>query len=153
MSTAIVQRLFALAGAPLPDGPVARVLARAPRDRLVRAVAWYLVESRRGVDPTSRLTGVRLVLRGWDDCYMTATLPSGAERVSIEAPANGRALVTRHPREGRGWQKDPVSTVGDVRAEIELAVRWLEGAVGCIVHEDCAAHPDLGAACGGGRAP
>jgi hypothetical protein len=148
MSSAIVIRLFGLVGGPAPgDASLMRSFARCPRDRLVRAIAWYAWECRRGLPPTMHLTGLRLLIRGWDDFYMTTALPSGAEPVSIETPIQHRALVTRHGRAGRGWQKERLSTAGPVRPEVELAACWLSSVAGCIVHEDCAANPALGAAC------
>jgi hypothetical protein len=147
MSSAIVIRLFGLVGGPAPgDTSLMRSLARCPRDRLVRAIAWYAWE-RRGLPQAMHLTGLRLLIRGWDDFYMTTALPSGAEPVSIETPITHRALVTRHGRAGRGWQKARISTVGEIRPEVELATRWLASVAGCIVHDDCAANPELGAAC------
>ena len=65
----------------------------------------------------------------------------------MESLGSGGALVIRHGREGRGWRKPTVASKGEVRPEIELAVKWLAGATGCIVHDDCAAIPELGAAC------
>jgi hypothetical protein len=148
LSSAILTRLFALTGTAAPAGtPLARLVARCPRERLVRVVAWHAWERLRGLPDAIQLTGVRLLVRGWDDFYMTTALPSGAERVDIEALGDGRALVTRHGREGRGWRKERISTVGEVRPEIELATRWLGSVAGCIVHDDCAANPELGAAC------
>jgi hypothetical protein len=144
----VLQRLFAFAGTPLPTGALGRTFARAPRDRLVRAVAWYAYAwELEGLPEAQCLSGVRLVLRGWDDVYMTSTLPTGAELVEIESPGRGRALVTRHGRHGRGWQKARLSAVGEVRPEIDLGARWLGSLAGCIVHDDCAENPELGAAC------
>src|SRR5262249_55201922 len=97
--------------------------------------------------PTRRLTGVRLLIRGWNDFYMTHTLPGGAELVTFESPGTGKAFVSRHQRAGRGWHKESIATTGEVRPEVELGARWLASLAGCIVHEDCAENPELGAAC------
>jgi hypothetical protein len=149
MSSAIVIRVFAAAGIPAPASvAVARALGRCPRDRLVRVVSWYAWEHCRGAPSEQLSEGIRLLMRGWDDFYTTITLPSGAALVNVEGPAlQGTALVTRRERIGRGWYKESVSTIGGVRSEVELAARWLQGIVGCIVHDDCAANPELGLAC------
>lgn len=127
--------------------PIARALAHCPRERMVRVCAWYFWERHRDASPTNHLTGIRLLIRGWDDFYMTNALPSGAVIVSGETPTSGRALVTRHVRVGRGWSKEKISTTAEIRPEIELATRWLGSLMGCIVHDDCADNPELGAAC------
>lgn len=147
MCAAIVARLFRLAGHVAPASVVARALARAPRHRLVRAVTWYLRASAPEIEPATLLPGLRLVIRGWDDVYTASAVPVGARRADVAAPGSRQALVIRHARAGRGWEKQPLPTIGAVRPETELATRWLASAVGCILHDDCVALPELGAAC------
>ncbi|MBX3232062.1 MAG: hypothetical protein KIT84_19895 [Labilithrix sp.] len=151
MSAPLVARLFHLVGQAPPGGVVARTFARAPRERLVRAVAWYAHARTGGVAASALLSGLRLVVRGWDDMYFTATVPRGARRADLATPSPRQALVIRHGRAGRGWEKESLPTIGKVRGEIDLAVAWLAGTTGCILHDDCAAHPELGAACAGLR--
>ena len=141
MSAPIVGRLCRLAGVAPPTGALARALVRCPRPRLVRAIAWLASA------PTMQLGGVRLVVRGWDDVYTALQVPRDAARADIERPIAGAALVIRSARIGRGWQKEPLPSLGAVRAETKLAVTWLAAAAGCILHEDCVAFPELGAAC------
>jgi hypothetical protein len=89
-----------------------------------------------------------VLTRGWDDYYFTTTLPSGAALVNVEEPGEaGIALVKRRGRIGRGWSKENITTRGSVRPEIELGARWLESIAGCVIHDDCAAHPELALAC------
>lgn len=130
-----------------PKGVLARTLARAPRSRLVRAVAWLGCTSASRGAPDLQIRGVRLVVRGWDDVYVATSIPRDAAPADIERPTPGVALVIRSARVGRGWQKAPLPSIGAVRSELELAVAWLTKTVGCILHEDCAAIPELGAAC------
>lgn len=146
MSTWLVARIFRQAGVPPPRGAIARTFVRCPRERLVRAVAWY-VRARAAGETHNLLSHVRFVMRGWDDVYPAIVLPVGAERADVERPLPRRALVIRAARVGRGWQKEPLPAIGPVRAETALAVAWLSDAVGCILHEDCAANPELGVAC------
>lgn len=94
-----------------------------------------------------QLRGIRFVMRGWDDVYTTLQTPPDAQRADEEHPVAGAALMIRLPRLGRGWQRQPLPTLGPVRPEIELAVAWLTATAGCIDHEDCLAVPELGAAC------
>ncbi len=147
MNAPIVARLFRLAGLPPAPRVVARTLTRCPRERLVRAVAWYVVASTSRIAPAALLTRLRLVMRGWDDVYMTSSLPRDAARAELGEPHAREALVIRHARGGRGWVKDELPTRGVVRAEVALAARWLGSVAGCIVHDDCAANPALGAEC------
>lgn len=146
MSTWLVTRIFRQAGCPLPPQTLVRTFVHCPRERLIRAVAWY-ARARIADEPSKLLGHVRLVMRGWDDVYAALTLPGESQRADIERPVPRRALVIRAARAGRGWKKEPLPTVGPVRVETELAVAWLSRAVGCILHEDCAANPELGAAC------
>ena len=153
MSSELTTRLFAAAGLPAPIAgtPLVRTLTRAPRDRLIRVVAWYAWECGRGLPSESHLfEGIRVLIRGWDDFYPTIALRSGVPLVNIEGPGvKGEALVMRRERVGRGWVKEAISMRGEVRPEIELATCWLGSLVGCIVHDDCAANPALGLACSG----
>lgn len=147
MSALLVARLFRTAGGVAPEGVVTRTLSRAPRGRLVRAVAWFVYAASSGASSESLLRGVRLVVRGWDDVYATTSLPRDVPIADIERPTPKAALVIRSARIGRGWQKEPLPSIGAVRPELDLAVAWLARSVGCIVHEDCAQIPELGAAC------
>jgi hypothetical protein len=150
MSTALVSRLFHLAGMDPGAGmPILRPLARCPRERLVRIVSWCAWECGHGVPAVNDLLGgVRALARGWDDYYLTTTLPSGAALVKAEGLGEpGVALVSRRGRIGRGWWKEDVMTRGPVRADIELGTRWLGSLAGCVVHDDCVAIPELGLAC------
>ena len=101
-SIAVVVRLFSLAGvsAPAPGSPLARALARCPRDRIVRIVAWYAWECRGGSVPERDLIeGIRVVTRGWGDFYPTTVLPSAAVLVDLEMPGDtSAALVARRGR-------------------------------------------------------
>lgn len=97
--------------------------------------------------PANQLSGVRYIARGWDDVYTTLSVLRDAKRVDVEHPVAGAALVIRPERIGRGWQKDPLPSLGAVRPETELAVAWLGSRIGCILHEDCIDVPELGAAC------
>lgn len=94
-----------------------------------------------------QLSGVRFIVRGWDDVYTTLDVPRDARRVDVESPVAHSALVIRTERIGRGWVKEQLPSVGIVRPETELAVAWLSARVGCVLHEDCEACPELGAAC------
>ena len=150
MSTALVSRLLLLAGMePRRGMPLLRTLARCPRGRLVRIVTWCAWESGHDVPaPNGLLSGGRAIARGWDDYYSTTMLPSGAALVNLEEPGEaGIALVNRRGRIGRGWWKQDVATRGPVRAEIDVGTAWLGSLVGCIVHDDCVAHPELALAC------
>lgn len=147
MSTVLVARLFRAAGLATPEGVIARTLARAPRGRLVRAVAWFGYAASAGASAEALIRGVRLVVRGWDDVYATTMLPRDAPLADIERPTPNAALVIRSARIGRGWQKEPLPSTGTVRPELNLAVAWLTRSVGCVIHEDCAQIPELGAAC------
>lgn len=150
MSTALVRRLLRLAGVePHARAPILRTLARCPRERLVRIVTWCAWEWGHGVPSVNDLlAGVRALARGWDDHYTTTRLPSAAALVEPEALGEpGVALVSRCEKIGRGWWKAEVRTRGPVRPEIELGVRWLESIVGCVLHDDCLAVPELGLAC------
>lgn len=149
MSAALVSRLLAAAGLATPPGVLARTLARAPRARLVRAIAWLGCATASGATSDVLIRGVRLVVRGWDDVFATTAIPRDAPLADIERPTPGRALAIRAARVGRGWQKEARPTLGAVRPEVELAVAWLSHTVGCILHDDCAAIPELGAACAG----
>jgi hypothetical protein len=146
-STELVERLLRFSGTRLWDPTVARTLARCPRHRLVRAVAWYAHTWGARVNRTLHLPGLRYVIRGWDDVYTSITIPAGSARANVEAPPHRAALVIRPARIGRGWQKDPLPSLGLVRPEIELATAWLEELAGCILHEDCVAVPALGREC------
>ncbi len=150
MSIALVSRLFRLTGIEPPAGmPILRTLARCPRPRLVRIVAWCAWECGHDLRRMNDLlAGVRALARGWDDYYSTTTLPSGAALVSLEVTGeSGMALVNRRGKIGRGWWKEDVATRGPVRPEIELGARWLGSLAGCVVHDDCIAIPELGLAC------
>jgi hypothetical protein len=151
MTSATFARLFGLTGVapPATGSSLAKVVARCPRERLTRVVAWYAWESGRGLPSVSHLTeGVRALVRGWSDFYPTTALRSGAIVVNVEEPGQpGAALVTRRVRIGRGWFKESISTRGEVRPEVDVATRWLRSVAGCIVHDDCAENPELGIAC------
>jgi len=135
--------------------PLLRTLARCPRGRLVRIVAWCAWESGRGVPSVNDLlAGVRAIARGWDDYCSTTTLPSGAALVNLEEPGEpATALVNRRGRIGRGWWKRDVVTRGPVRPEIDLGTAWLGSVVGCVLHDDCVAHRELALACAESDAP
>lgn len=150
MTTALVRRLLHVSGMdPRAGAPILRTLARCPRARLVRIVTWCAWEQGHGAPTVNELfAGVRALARGWDDYYVTTSLPSGALLVDAEAHGEpGVALVNRRGRIGRGWWKRDVLTRGPVRSEIELGVRWFEALVGCVVHDDCVATPELALAC------
>jgi len=150
MSIALVHRLLRLAGMePRSVLPIVRTLARCPRGRLVRIVAWCAWECGHDVLAANELlAGVRVLARGWDDYYPTTALPSGAALVNLEELGEaGVALVKRPGRIGRGWWKEDVMTRGPVRPEIDLGTLWLGARAGCVVHDDCAENPKLGLAC------
>ena len=129
--------------------PIVRTLARCPRARLVRIVAWCAWECGHDVPAVNDLlAGVRVLARGWDDYYSTTTLPSGAALVKVEELGEpGVALVNRRGKIGRGWWKEDVMTRGPVRTEIELGTSWLGSVAGCVLHDDCVASPELGLEC------
>jgi hypothetical protein len=88
MSTALVRRLLHLSGMePRAAAPIFRTLARSPRERLVRLVTWCAWELGHGAPTVNELlSGVRALARGWDDYYLTSSLPSGAALVGHDRP-------------------------------------------------------------------
>ena len=151
-------RLFALAGHAPPEArsPVAKLFARCPRERLVRAVAWHVLEetTRSRFRPYLLVEGVRAISRGWLDLYEVDTVEPGTPPVLQTIPTRpGDAIAIRMARWGGGWSKPATGFVGTTRPETELATAWLGAAVGCLVHEDCVLVPELGALCLRARQP
>jgi len=129
---------------------VAKLFAKCPRERLTRAVAWYVLEetTRSRFRPYLLIEGVRAIGRGWADLYEVDGVEPGTIPVRSTVPArSGDAIVIRMARWGGGWSKPATAFVARTRPETELATRWLGAAVGCVLHEDCVLVPELGALC------
>lgn len=129
---------------------MAKLFAKCPRERLVRAVAWYVLEesTRSRFRPYLLVEGVRAISRGWLDLYEIDSVEPGTLPVLGTMPARpGEAIAIRMARWGGGWSKPATGFVGKTRPETELATTWLGAAVGCLVHEDCVLVPELGALC------
>jgi len=97
-----------------------RTLARAPRHRLLRAVAWSLRASWSEAAPVTLLPWLRLVVRGWDDVYSSATVPrtSPFPDNSAKRPRNAQPLdKTDHDAEAR-------PSVGGNRWSVGVADSW-----------------------------
>jgi hypothetical protein len=154
VSERALHRVFDAAGAPAPPtrgsrGQLAKAIARCPRERLVRVVAWYVHERARGRhDESVLLEGVRALVRGWTDWYEVDAPPPFAKAArSLLPPTPGSAVMIRTARWGSGWVKPAVPFVGPSRATLEEAVDVLEARVGCLLHDDCIEEPELALAC------
>lgn len=147
----IVERLFVLTGQPGPEPrtPVAKLLARSPRDRLVRAVAWFVHERQRDrLRPPLLVEGIRAIGRGWSDLYeVDGALRGAAEVTTVLPERGGDAIAIRGARWGNGWTKPAIPYVARARPEIELATTWLLQRAGCVLHDDCVLTPELAYIC------
>ena len=153
----ILARLFALTGTahPEPRAQVVKVLTRCPRERLVRAVAWYAFERGRGkYDAYYLVEGVRALTRSWTDYYEVDLVEPGTVPVrSITPESPDAAVMMRAARWGSGWKKPAVAYIGITRRTIDVAAAWLSASAGCILHDDCIEVPELGAICAAERVP
>jgi hypothetical protein len=151
----LIARLFAAArmSPPRPRARITKSLLACPRARLVRAVAWYVHEQRRAHhDEATLLEGARALCRGWTDWYAVDAVPPGAKPARSALPSGSAdAMVIRAARWGNGWMKEAAPFVGVARASIDRATNALETKVGCLLHDDCVAVPELGMECLLGR--
>lgn len=147
----VLARLFALTGqaAPEPKSTAGKLLAKCPRERLVRAVSWYALEQERCRHrPYVLVEGTRALVRGWSDLYeVDAALRDAPLVTGALPPGPGQAIAIRHARWGKGWAKPATPYVAVARPEAELAHAWLASVAGCVLHDDCLLDPELGAAC------